>query len=98
MAERCLIMQKQDILIVEDERAQREMLRDFLTKEGHGVSVAENGEEAIKLVRARDLDVVVMDFKMPGRNGLDVLKDLKQINPELDVVMVTAYGTIETAV
>ena len=91
-------MQKQDILIVEDERAQREMLRDFLTKEGHGVSVAENGEEAIKLVRARDLDVVVMDFKMPGRNGLDVLNDLKQINPELDVVMVTAYGTIETAV
>ena len=62
------------------------------------MSVAENGEEAIKLVRARDLDVVVMDFKMPGRNGLDVLKDLKQINPELDVVMVTAYGTIETAV
>jgi two-component system NtrC family response regulator len=92
------MMQKQDILIVEDERAQREMLRDFLAKEGHRVSVAENGEEAIKLVREKTLDLVVMDFKMPGRNGLEVLKDLKQINPELDVVMVTAYGTIETAV
>lgn len=93
-----LIMQKQDILIVEDERAQRKMLRDFLAKEGHMVSVAENGDEAVSIVRGKSVDLVVMDFKMPGRNGLDVLKELKKINPELDVVMVTAYGTIETAV
>lgn len=91
-------MQHLDILIVEDERSQREMLRDFLTKEGHRVAEAQNGEEAIHLVGNMALDLAFVDFKMPGQNGLEVLKELKGRNPELDVIMVTAYGTIETAV
>lgn len=91
-------MQKLDILIVEDERSQREVLRDFLAKEGHRVAEAQNGEEAMKLVRSMSLDLALIDFKMPGLNGLEVLKEVKRLNPELDVIMVTAYGTIETAV
>ena len=91
-------MQKLDILIVEDERSQREMLRDFLTKEGHRVVEAKNGEEAMSLVRGKSLDLALVDFRMPGLNGLEVLKEAKGINPELDVIMVTAYGTVETAV
>jgi two-component system NtrC family response regulator len=91
-------LKKLDILIVEDEKAQREMLRDFLAREGHDVQTAQNGEEAIGIVREKALDLVIMDFKMPGKNGLEVLKEIKRINPEPEIVMVTAYGTIDTAV
>jgi DNA-binding NtrC family response regulator len=90
--------QKLDILIVEDERSQREMLRGFLTKEGYRVTEAGNGEEALTLVRSTSLDLALIDFKMPGLNGLEVLEQAKQLNPELDVIMITAYGTIDTAV
>jgi DNA-binding NtrC family response regulator len=92
------MMQKLDILIVEDERSQREMLRDFLTKEGHRVAEAKNGEQAVNLILGKSLDLALIDFRMPGLNGLEVLKEAKRLNPELDVIMVTAYGTIETAV
>jgi DNA-binding NtrC family response regulator len=91
-------MKKLEILIVEDERSQRELLRDFLTKEGHCVAEAPNGEAAIDLVQAMSLDLALIDFRMPGKNGLEVLKEVKQLVPELDVIMLTAYGTIETAV
>jgi two-component system NtrC family response regulator len=87
-----------DILIVEDERSQREMLRDFLRKEGHRVDEAENGVGAIQLIQTNHYNLVLLDYKMPGSSGLDVLRQAKQLNPELDVVIVTAYGTIEIAV
>jgi DNA-binding NtrC family response regulator len=91
-------MRKLDILIVEDGRSQREMLRDFLIKEGHHVLEAENGESAIQMVSNHHFDLLLLDYKMPGMSGLDVLKEVKKINHEMDVVIITAYGTIETAV
>lgn len=87
-----------DILVVEDERSQREMLRDFLAKEGHRVAEGQNGEEALRLIRTMSPDLALIDFRMPGLNGLEVLKEAKRLSPELDVIMITAYGTIETAV
>jgi DNA-binding NtrC family response regulator len=91
-------MQKVSILIVEDGQSQREMLRDFLIAEGHVVVEAENGEKAIETVLNGHFDLILLDYKMPGMDGLDVLKEIKHINPEIDIVIITAYGTIETAV
>ena len=91
-------MKELDILIVEDEPFQREMLRDFLIKEGHCVSEAESGEKALRLLSRGSFDLVLLDFKMPGMNGLEVLREARKLNPEIDAVIITAYGTIETAV
>ena len=91
-------MTKLDILIAEDEPAQRQMLGGFLAKEGHHVIVAANGEEALERVKAHTLDLAIVDYKMPGLTGLEVLKRAKLINPRLDVLILTAFGTIDTAV
>lgn len=91
-------MHNLDILIVEDELFQREMLRDFLTEEGHRVAEAGSGEEALRLLANQCFDLLLLDFKMPGLSGIEVLKEAKRLNPEIDAVIVTAFGTVETAV
>jgi len=91
-------MDKLNILIVEDGQSQREMLKDFLAREGHRVTEAEDGNTAIRQVQGGHFDLLLLDFKMPGMNGIEVLEKIKNINPTISVIMMTAYGTIETAV
>jgi len=91
-------MKPLNILIIEDGQSQREMLMDFLAGEGHTVAAASTGEAGLESVRCNHFDAILLDYKMPGMNGLEVLESVKAINPEIDVIMMTAFGTIETAV
>ncbi len=86
------------ILVVDDEETQREMLGGFLKKEGYSVSLADSGEEALKFCQDKFFEVALIDLKMPGMDGIGLLSKLKEINPEIQVIVMTAYASIETAV
>jgi two-component system response regulator PilR (NtrC family) len=86
------------ILVVDDEQSLRDFLAIMLKKEGHDVVTAENGKHGLKAVQAEIFDLVISDVKMPGVDGIGVLKTVKEVSPETVVVMITAYATAETAV
>lgn len=86
------------ILIVDDEDAQRSVLKGYLEKKGYRIFSASSGNEGIKTVQNNIIDIILSDFKMPDRTGLEVLEVVKKINPEISFVILTAYGTIENAV
>ena len=85
------------ILIVDDEEHIRELIAKFLTKHGFTVRLAANGDQGIETVRKEIPDLVFLDILMPGRNGLDVLKQLKEEFPELPVIIFSALHEEETA-
>jgi DNA-binding NtrC family response regulator len=89
---------KPKILIVDDGESQRFVLKGFLLSEGYLVDEAENGIKALQCVRDQHFDIILLDHKMPGMNGVEVLKEVKRTNPEIVVVIISAYGTIERAV
>ncbi|MCK4666666.1 sigma-54-dependent Fis family transcriptional regulator [Candidatus Dependentiae bacterium] len=89
---------KEKILIIEDEKKMREVLKIYLEKKNYEVFLAENGVRGIELVKSQDLSCVVTDLKMPKMNGIEVLKTIKTINSDLPVIIITAYGTIDTAI
>jgi two-component system response regulator HydG len=86
------------ILVVDDDAANRVTLERLLRRESYEVVHAENGREALELVRARPVDLVLTDLKMPGMSGLDLLKAIRAVDPDVEVLVMTAYGTVETAV
>jgi len=87
---------KGSILIVDDEMGPREALRMILKKD-YDVVVAENGEEAIGYIGGREFDVAVLDIKMAGMDGLQLLRRIKEIKPDMEVILMTAYASVETA-
>ena len=86
------------ILVVDDEPAIRENLEILLTEANYKVTLAENGEEGLKKAESELFDLVLLDVMMPDKDGIEVLRELRQFSPETAIVMITAYGTIENAV
>ncbi|HEY7554339.1 MAG TPA: sigma-54 dependent transcriptional regulator [Candidatus Binatia bacterium] len=86
------------ILVVDDEAAQRELISGYLKKQGYEVFAAANGEQALKHFRQEPFELILTDQRMPTLSGLDLLKAARAINPETNVIVMTAYGNIETAV
>ena len=91
-------MKNESILVVEDEDIMRESLVDWFSSEDHKVDGASDGDKALAEFDLDDYDVVVLDMKLPGRDGLSVLRDVRVKNPKLKVIIITAYPSVETAV
>jgi DNA-binding NtrC family response regulator len=86
------------ILIVDDELIMRESLAGWLERDGHDVQAAASGEEALEKIREVHFDILLVDIKMEGISGLDVLRKVKESDPDAEVVMITAYGSIPSAI
>jgi len=86
------------ILVVDDEKSMREILEIFLKNEGYDVSVAINGESAVEALKSDIFDLIISDMKMPKMGGLELLKNVKESSPDTNFVVMTAFGTTESAV
>jgi len=91
-------MKDYSILIIDDEDSQRNVLKGYLEKKGYKIYSASSGNEGINFIHNNLIDIVLSDYKMPDKTGLEVLEEVKKINPEISFVILTAYGTIENAV
>lgn len=88
-------MDKQKILIVDDQNGIRVLLVEVFSVEGYQTFQASNGKTALEIVRRENPDLVLLDMKIPGMDGLDILKHIKAINPGVKVIMMTAYGELD---
>ncbi|HMK36929.1 MAG TPA: response regulator [Desulfomonilaceae bacterium] len=86
------------VLLVDDEEQFVEVLSQRLDARGFKVDTAFNGDDAIEFVNGHDVDVVILDVQMPGRDGLETLREIKRIKPLTEVIMLTGHGTVETAI
>ena len=86
------------LLVVDDDQVARELLAETLSREGYRVRIASGGDEALRLAGAEPFDMALVDLRMPDLDGLGVLKQLAMIQPDLPVVILTAFATIETAI
>ncbi len=84
------------ILVVDDEEGARELFFTILTDEGYETTLANSGDEALSLFKSNSYDLVLTDIKMPDMDGLQLLQEIRKIGSKTDVIMVTAYGEVET--
>jgi FixJ family two-component response regulator len=86
------------ILIVDDEAPLRSLLDRVFNKEGHTVFTAKDGKEGLRKFGEEEIDLALIDIKMPGQSGVALLNEMKKINPEREVIVMTGYGSLETAI
>src|SRR6266568_614057 len=86
------------VLIIDDEEEIRESLQTLLELEGYEVETAANGEEGLSKLDERPFDLVLLDLALPDRNGIELLPEIRTLDPQISVIMITAYGTVEDAV
>lgn len=86
---------KKKLLIVDDQNGIRILLMEVFSSEGYETYQASNGKLALEIVSAVTPDLVLLDMKIPGMDGLDILKHIKNINPSIKVIMMTAYGELD---
>jgi DNA-binding response OmpR family regulator len=89
---------KNNVLVVDDEPIARQSLSDILRLEGYNVTAMPNGESAVDHIRKYAVDLIVLDLKMPGMNGLDVVQVVNQVSPDTQIILLTAFGSMESAV
>jgi DNA-binding response OmpR family regulator len=89
---------KSNILVVDDEPVARQSLSEILRLEGYSVNSVPNGQAAVEYVRTHPVELVVVDLRMPGMDGLEVVQVVNQISPETEVILLTAFGTTESAI
>src|SRR5712691_2762628 len=91
-------MRQESILVVDDEEVMRDVLGSLLTQAGFQVSLAESGPQGLALARKGDVDAAIVDVMLPDMGGLEVLEELKKTDPDLVVLMITAFASVETAI
>jgi len=92
------MLSQANILVVDDEETMRDSCRQTLAQNGNRVEVAEDGSKALSVLEKESFDLIILDLKMPGLSGMEVLKKIKEDDPEVVVVVITGYATIESAV
>lgn len=88
---------KHTILVVDDEKEICDLFQDILTQEGYKVLTATNGMEAISLGEQNRFNLAILDIKMPGMDGIEVFQKLKKTKGDMEVIILTGYGTLKTA-
>ena len=83
------------ILIIEDDAEMRSLLMDVLVEEGFGVDSVDNGSEAFRRVVRESFDIIITDIRMPGLSGLEILPGLKKLQPDVSIIVITAFGSEE---
>ena len=87
-----------NLLIVDDEGSVPDACREIATALGYHTSAAESAEQALRLTDSQTVDVVFLDLKLPGTGGLEAMRQIKARRPEIEIIVVTGHGTVESAV
>jgi len=87
-----------NVLLVDDELEFLETLVKRLTKRGLNISTAKSGEDALKIIGGKGIDVAVLDVRMPGMDGIQTLREIKKIDPLMEVIMLTGHASVEVAI
>src|SRR5881398_520113 len=85
------------LLIVDDELSMRQFLTHLFQRDGHSIRVAENGRKAMAILREQPADVIISDVKMPDMGGIELLRAARELQPDVEVIMMTAFANVDTA-